>query len=360
MPAALELVAPEVRSAAASLGEQFRNARPFRHLCIDDFFAAPFVQTLAESFPDFDQKLALNENAQLGRKAVNEKVTALGPAWKSLDELVQSKEFRQLVSLMTGIPDLCYDPHYFGGGTHENLDGQGLDAHVDFNFHPGTRQHRRLNLILYLTPEWDDAWGGSIQLHRDPYLPPSLDEVVTITPAFNRMVIFETNEHSWHGFPRIRLPQDKKHLSRRSFALYYYTETRPAEELGTEHSTIYVEEHLPEDWRPGMVLDDEQLAHLRSLLSSRDMHLRRLYGSIKRLYGEINHLREQRGLQLPPGVAPEDDEGQAHAGLSQERRLLINRAELGRLRARVHELEQSTSWRITAPLRNLKKLLGKR
>jgi hypothetical protein len=174
------------------------------------------------------------------------------------------------------------------------------------------------------------------------------------------MVIFETNEHSWHGFPRIRLPQDKKHLSRRSFALYYYTETRPAEELGTEHSTIYVEEHLPEDWRPGMVLDDEQLAHLRSLLSSRDMHLRRLYGSIKRLYGEINHLREQRGLQLPPGVAPEDDEGQAHAGLSQERRLLINRAELGRLRARVHELEQSTSWRITAPLRNLKKLLGKR
>lgn len=71
----------------------------------------------------------------------------LGPDWQRLDELVQHASFRELVSAITGIADLQYDPHYFGGGTHENRHGQGMDAHIDFNFHPVTRQHRRLNLL---------------------------------------------------------------------------------------------------------------------------------------------------------------------------------------------------------------------
>jgi hypothetical protein len=277
---------------------------------------------------------------------VHEKVTELGPTWRALDAIVQSDGFLQLISTITGIPGLVYDPHYFGGGTHENLHGQGLVAHVDFNFHPITRQHRRLNLILYLTPEWDDAWGGSIQLHRDPYLPPSLDEIVTITPAFNRLVIFETNEISWHGFPRIELPADKQHLSRRSFALYYYTQSRPPEELGPEHSTIYVERHLPEDWQPGMTLDGEQLQHVRNLLFSRDTHLKRLYGHIKQLYSELNQVKELKGLQPPPGIAAEESAGAD--------------CELERLRRRVREMENSTSWRVTAPLRTFKRWLSGR
>ena len=102
------------------------------------------------------------------------------------------------------------DLAYFGGGTHENLQGQDLDAHIDFNYHPLTRQHRRLNLIIYLNEQWQDEWGGSLQLHRDPTLPPQSDEIVTVTPLLNRCVIFETSERSWHGFRRIDLPADRQ------------------------------------------------------------------------------------------------------------------------------------------------------
>lgn len=352
-----------VIAAAGDYARQFAQARPFRHVRIDEFLAHDLVTRLADSFPAFDEKLAMNENGLVGRKAVNEKVAGLGPAWRELDALVQDADFLGLVSRITGIPDLCYDPHYFGGGTHENLHGQGLDAHVDFNFHPITRQHRRLNLILYLTPEWDDAWGGSIQLHKDPYLPPSQDEIAVITPAFNRLVIFETNEISWHGFPRIVLPEDKQHISRRSFALYYYTDTRPADELGPEHSTIYVEQHLPERWQAGMVLSAEQLQHIRDLVGSRDQHLKRLYGNIKQLYTELNHLKEQRGLQAPPGTAPEPAQAAQEAAPDAvaderlQRELERARAEAQRLRLRISDLEQSTSWRVTRPLRAIKRLL---
>ncbi|KAA9133253.1 2OG-Fe(II) oxygenase [Marinihelvus fidelis] len=363
-----EMVSAEVLERADALGQAFRTASPFRHVAVDGFFRPEVATELLAAFPAFDEKLAMNENGQVGGKAVNEKVTGLGPVYQRLDQLVSSREFRDLVSQLTGIPDLQYDPYYFGGGTHENLHGQGLDAHVDFNFHPKTRQHRRLNMIFYLTEEWQDEWGGSIQLHRDPHLPPSQDEIVTITPLFNRCVIFETTETSWHGFPRIELPEDKRGLSRKSFALYYYTETRPAEELGPEHSTIYVEQHLPESWQPGITLDGEQLQHVRNLIASRDQHLTRLYEDIKRINTELNALKESRGIQAPPGVAPETGEPVAtedDAERSAEQRLEALEAALGRREAeaarlamRVRELESSTSWRVTRPLRGFKRLIS--
>ena len=154
----------------AGLAESFSFSRPFKHVCIDNFFDIETAEGLRDSFPAFDVKLATNEDGLVGAKAVNEKVTSLGPPWIALDQLVQSRQFREVISAITNIPDLQYDPHYFGGGTHENLHGQGLQPHIDFNFHPITRQHRRLNLIVYLNEEWLDEWGGSIQLHRDPYL----------------------------------------------------------------------------------------------------------------------------------------------------------------------------------------------
>jgi hypothetical protein len=374
----VDMVNPAVIDRAENLAVAFETARPFRHIVIDDFLRDAVAKELADHFPAFDEKLAMNENGLVGAKAVNEKVRSLGKPWRQLDDLVSGEAFRALISQLTGVPELQYDPHYFGGGTHENLHGQCLDAHVDFNFHPITRQHRRLNLILYLTNEWRDEWGGSIQLHRDPYLPPSEDEIAVVTPLFNRLVIFETNEHSWHGFPRIVLPEDKRGLSRKSFALYYYTDTRPATELGPEHSTIYVEEHLPESLAPGVAMTPEQIQHIRNLVASRDQHLRRLYGNIKQLYSELNDLKERYALQEPPGIdselthygssstgdhdSPESNVPAEVSGQEAVQRLdaqLAQReATIRVLEQRIREFEGSTSWRVTAPMRRLKQLIS--
>jgi hypothetical protein len=399
-------IGANVIDARNQLAERFQRARPFRHVVIDDLFTPDLCKRLSDSFPAFDERLAVSEDGVVGNKAVNEKIMELGPAWRELDALVQDASFRELISDITGIPDLQYDPHYFGGGTHENRHGQGLDAHVDFNFHPITRQHRRLNLIVYLNEEWRDEWGGSIQLRRNPYLPPGQDEVATVTPRFNRCVIFETTEHSWHGFPRIDLPEDKRALSRRSFALYYYTDTRPEEETGAEHSTIYVDEQLPDEFRSGIELTADRLQRVRMLLEARDLHIRRLYEDIKRqnsLYrrlkeyrdqqqAELNSLREvfqqqqqsfehdlaaanahiirldeeirQRGDEIQQLCRDLDEKNRSvdhQRQVIDGQRQAIEDAEqaAARLQDRIDALESSTSWRITRPIRRLRMLLKK-
>lgn len=340
---------------ATELAGQFARAQPFKHVVIDNFLTLEYCQALMDEFPEFDEKLAINEDGFVGAKAVREQIRDIGPAFRQLDELSKSQAFLDLVGKITGIEGLHHDPYYFGGGTHENRQTQGLDAHVDFNYHPITREHRRLNLIVYLNPVWQDEWGGSLHLHRDPYLPPSQDEIRVITPLANRCVIFETNEYSWHSFPRIALPADKQHLSRRSFALYYYTQDRPADETAAEHSTIYVNEHLPEWYHADMQLDAEQLQHIRNLVAERDQHLRRLYGHIKNQNTQIQGLQHQLSAATAPGIELQPEVA-GKSTIDQSEQLGLIQAKLGQARKRVAELEQSTSWRMTAPLRAIKRL----
>ncbi|TWI00335.1 Rps23 Pro-64 3,4-dihydroxylase Tpa1-like proline 4-hydroxylase [Luteimonas cucumeris] len=275
------IVSPQVLSDVDNLRARFCGAQPFRHIVIDDFLDAGFADALLAQFPDFERGNSNNEYRQKGGKSVVESVRKLGPAYQQMDDVIQGREFLGLIERITGIPELLYDPYYLGGGTHSNRSGQSLDAHVDFNYHPVDEWHRRLNLIVYLNPEWQDSWGGQLQLHSDPRRDDN--RTSSIAPVFNRAVIFETNEVSWHGFPEIRMPEDRQSLTRKSVALYFYTRDRPEEETVGKHTTVYIDRPLPEHLRAGHVLDDGDMQELQALLSRRDHHIQRLYRELHEL-----------------------------------------------------------------------------
>jgi hypothetical protein len=86
--------------------------------------------------------------------------------------------------------------------------------------------------------------------------------------------MFETNEYSWHGFPRITLPADKKHLSRKSLAMYFYTKERPPAEIVGAHTTFYIQRPLPPTVQPGQVLSHEDYHLIRHLIDKRDAFLK--------------------------------------------------------------------------------------
>ncbi len=271
-----DVIHPEIAARREALGEAVRAAKFFPHAAIDRFFTDEICRGLVDEFPRFRDQDALNEMGKVGQKACREDVHELGETFARVDDCMRSADFLQLMSKITGIPNLLYDPEYAGGGTHDNIDGAQLDIHVDFNSHPTLKWHRRLNLIVFLTPEWDADWGGCFEVHKNPWSPQD-DELESFAPRLNRAVIFETSEVSWHGFNRIMLPEGKRHLSRKSFAIYLYTESRPAEQLAPSHATIYVPPPVPKHIQAGATLSDVDADYLRTLVTRRDQQIKFLY-----------------------------------------------------------------------------------
>jgi hypothetical protein len=261
----------------ADLHRQFVTGNPFQHVIIDEFLNLEFCLQLMKEFPAFDPARAINERGETGRKAVVSEPARVGPAYTRFDQMIRGHEFLELISQITGIPKLLYDPEYVGGGTHENLDGQDLDPHVDFNYHPSRQWHRRLNLIVFLNSEWDPVWGGCLEFLSDPWTADGARPAEAVVPLANRAVIFETNEHSWHGFRRIRLPPVKQHISRRSIAIYLYTEERPEVEQTVPHGTVYAQRQLADHIQPGYTLKEEDTEEIRVLLARRDTQIKFLY-----------------------------------------------------------------------------------
>jgi len=105
-----------------------------------------------------------------------------------------------------------------GAGWHIHKSGGKLNTHLDYSIHPKLGMQRKLNLIIYLSREWDTNWGGLGLWGNDtPNEPGPL--IKTIDFKFNRAVIFDTTQNSWHGLPdQITCPPN---FFRRSIALYY-------------------------------------------------------------------------------------------------------------------------------------------
>ena len=297
----LRLLRSEAFSRQRVLAQAFQAGQPFKHIVIDGLFDPELCYRLIAEFPPFDAERFRNEHGHVG-KAHFENVPQLGPAYRELDRLIQSPEFLGLISGITGIPNLVYDPEYFGGGTHENLETMELDPHVDFTLHPNNGLYRRVNLLLYLNPEWDEAWGGALELHLDPWAPPHQNRIQTVAPAFNRCVIFETSDHSWHGFEPIRLPRDKKALSRRSFALYLYTRDEPRDiKTIPADLTVFVDRPLPPEIRAGRKLSEEDMDLLSHLIVRRDWKLKYLYDRAITLFNELKASEDKRNGRRDPG-----------------------------------------------------------
>ena len=296
------MINSDVPSRAGEIQKSFQAALPFRHVAIDDFLQPEVSESLLRDFPAFDPSKAINEMGEVGRKAVFEKVADISPFYQQFYQYINSKEFLETITALTGIPDLIADETLYGGGTHENLDGQYLDIHVDFNIEERRMLHRRLNVLVYLNKEWEDAWGGLVELHSNPRHPEA-NEVKSFAPLFNWCVIFETSEYSWHGFETIHLPEDRKHLSRKSFSIYLYTKDRPAEEAVAPHTTFYLSRPLPKDFQAGKALTEAEVQQVRNLIAQRDglleMYQKLLVEKEERIRGFMHTRQELIDAGIP-------------------------------------------------------------
>lgn len=240
----LDLVNPIDREG---FKKKFLSREPFPHFCIDNFLNEDFANEVLESFPAYEKAQTLGKEFS----AVNEKrkiqisdFSSFPLAIKKLNDLFASKEYVEMWSDLTGVPNLLADNDLVGGGIHETNSGGHLDVHVDFNYNNKNNSYRRLNILLYFNKEWKEEYGGYLDIW---------DKDVkkcygSFEPKFNRACGFLTSEISFHGVTPLTCPTD---VMRKSFATYFYTKEMPEDWVGEKHSTIF--KARPNQWLRGKI-----------------------------------------------------------------------------------------------------------
>jgi len=231
-----DLVNPAILSGVDELARQYRAARPYPHIVIDDFLKPDVAEALFAAFPRMEQMPKIFREPMSYKGQLSD-IDAKWPAFSGVFAQLQSDAFRQLVGRISGISNLLPDPILAGGGLHQSPRSGFLDLHVDANFHPFDKaMHWRVNILIYVQRDWQDEWGGQLELWSDRDRKP-FEKIRSVPPRFNRAVIFSTTRTSWHGVSAVNCPDG---FSRKSLALYYYTTSRPEEEVYADSSVIWM------------------------------------------------------------------------------------------------------------------------
>jgi Rps23 Pro-64 3,4-dihydroxylase Tpa1-like proline 4-hydroxylase len=218
---------------ADQLAESFQNARPFPHIVTDGVFPEELLDAVLAEYPEPEDVPWQSFASPSELKLALADTENMGPATRHLLAELNGQVFVDFLERLTGITSLIPDPHYEGGGLHQIRRDGFLKVHADFNRHGRLPLDRRLNVLLYLNRDWPEDFGGHLELW---------DKTMTncaarVLPTFNRMVVFATTDFAYHGHPDpLTCPQNR---ARRSMALYYYTNGRPASEVSYTHTTLF-------------------------------------------------------------------------------------------------------------------------
>ena len=202
------------------LMQQFSNGTPFKYAVIDNFFRHEVAEELVKEFPRYDEESMWETcyNNPLEVKKASNHWNKFPKITYQVFSYLCSSTFVSIVSDITKNKNVIADIGLHGGGWHSHTTNGKLNIHLDYSIHPKLNLERHYNLIVYMTPDWNNQWGGGLELWSgDSDSPKELAKV--IENKFNRAVLFDTTENSWHGLPKeLNCPPG---TFRQSLAVYY-------------------------------------------------------------------------------------------------------------------------------------------
>jgi hypothetical protein len=208
----------EARAAGERFADGYHRAEPFPHVVFDNFLPPHLADKILGNFPGSVN--AGDKFYEAGYYGLHKRQISPNDCSefnRSVFAFLNSSGMLQFIEGLTRIPGLLPDPYFFGGGFHEIQPGGLLGIHSDFRIHEELNLRRRINALIYLNRDWETSWGGQLELWDRTMK----NRVQCIDPVFNRCVIFNTDERSFHGHPDpLNCPTG---VSRKSIALYYYT-----------------------------------------------------------------------------------------------------------------------------------------
>jgi Rps23 Pro-64 3,4-dihydroxylase Tpa1-like proline 4-hydroxylase len=119
-----------------------------------------------------------------------------------LEEVIyafQDKKVVALVSEICQLEEVFEDEHLYAGGLSLMKKDNFLNPHLDNSHDKDRNRWRVLNLLYYVTPNWNTENGGHLEIW-----PKGLKNTQTILESkFNRLVVMTTHQNSWHSVSKV-------------------------------------------------------------------------------------------------------------------------------------------------------------
>jgi Rps23 Pro-64 3,4-dihydroxylase Tpa1-like proline 4-hydroxylase len=211
------LIVDRLASDMDGLQGQFTQSGTVPSCYIDDLLPQTICRQLYQAFPpkhDMVLKKSLREN-----KYVAAQMNKYDPLLEGAIFAFQDQRVVDAVHKISGIPDMFPDSNLYAGGISLMAEGSFLNPHLDNSHDKDRERYRVVNLLYYVTPDWQPEYGGNLELWDDGLG----GEQRTIYSKCNRLVLMATNKASWHSVSKVVANRRRCCLSN------YYFSTRSPE-----------------------------------------------------------------------------------------------------------------------------------
>lgn len=207
-----------------------------KYFFVDNLLDEKVANFVYENFPMY-KGFKLNQfNSFRERKKTFTKIDYLDEIISNVTDAFHDDRIVKKISEITSINALEADPSLYAGGLSMMSSGDFLNPHIDNSHDSQRKKYRRLNLLYYVTPNWELEFGGNLELWDK-----NVNNKKTILSKFNRLVVMNTNHVSWHSVKKVN--QDKY---RCCLSNYYFSENSP-NGINYHHVTSFT-------GRPGEIL----------------------------------------------------------------------------------------------------------
>lgn len=222
----VELITDSLTSRVVQLAGEFSSSKDVvgvRYVAIDHLLPDNIAKYIASAFPSGDSMRLMKSFRE--QKFTSKAYEQFDPVLSDITFAFQEPSIVSLIEEITGIKGQVPDSLLYAGGLSAMGKGHFLSPHVD-NSHDSTLSHyRTLNLLYYVTPDWNQENGGNLQIWNK-----DVSRNCTIHSKFNRLVIMETTPNSWHSVSRVRVD-----LIRKCVSNYYFSRQSPT---GTDYFNV--------------------------------------------------------------------------------------------------------------------------
>lgn len=193
-----EMICSRLQQEKDRLREMYQNSsQNIGYFFIDDVLPVDIARKVYESFPRIDK--TKRKRSLYQDKHIAVQMNEYDPLAEEAIYAFQQQAVLDVVGEITGIKMMSPDENLYAGGLSLMGKGNFLNPHLD-NSHDKDRQRWRvLNLLYYVTPDWETENGGNLELWPNG---PKQD-CITVESKFNRLAVMATHDKSWHSVSQV-------------------------------------------------------------------------------------------------------------------------------------------------------------